>query len=106
MPGDTTRRGYGYPHQREREQWAPKVRTGTINCRRCHTPIRPDQPWDLGHDDRDRTLPRHPEHRGRECPAGGNRATAGRRQRQEPAPAIAAFFNPQPRHDATDTGFF
>ena len=43
---------YGYQHQRERTAWAPIVATGTIRCtgpQGCDQPIRPGQPWDLGH---------------------------------------------------------
>ena len=83
-PGTTTQRGYGSQHQRERREWEPHVATGSVNCRRCNTPIQPGQPWDLGHQT-DRTAPRHPEHRGRDCPAGGNRATA-RTHKRPPRP--------------------
>ena len=54
----TVARGYGPPHR-----WEPRVKTGTVPCRRCGELIRPDEPWDLGHDDLDRSLPRAPEHR-------------------------------------------
>ena len=59
----TVARGYGQSHRADRKRWEPKVKTGTVPCRRCHEPIRPDEPWDLGHDDFDRSLPRAPEHR-------------------------------------------
>ena len=74
-PGATTARGYGTPHQRLRKVWAPKVERGEVACWRCGRTIHPGQPWDLGHDDHDRSITRGPEHR-RE-----NRATAGRRKR-------------------------
>lgn len=76
--GSTTQRGYGASHQAQRARWTPKVEAGQVNCRRCGLRIHPGQPWDLGHDDHDRSKYRGPEHRGRECPAGGNRATKGR----------------------------
>ncbi|SDD59270.1 hypothetical protein SAMN04488581_2616 [Mycolicibacterium neoaurum] len=84
-PGTTTQRGYGSTHQRQRRQWAPKVATGTITCPRCNTPITPNQTWDLGHQT-DRNAPTHPEHSGRECPAGGNRATNRRQWARKPQP--------------------
>lgn len=78
--GNTSRRGYGHPHQQERAKWVPIVKAGKAICWRCGLPIAPNAKWDLGHDDLDRTKYRGPEHIGRECPAGGNRATAGRRK--------------------------
>lgn len=50
----TTERGYGAAHQKERQRWARLVETGKANCTRCLNPIKPDQPWDLDHND-DRT---------------------------------------------------
>lgn len=82
--GNTTQRGYGAPHQRIRKHYEALVRSGKAICWRCDLPIAPDAKWDLGHDDNDRTQYRGPEHVGRECPAGGNRATAGRRQPARP----------------------
>lgn len=73
-PGTTTARGYGTRHRGLRAWWAPRVARGTVNCRRCGHPIRTGQPWDLGHDDHDRTTYRGPEH------ANCNRS-AGARQR-------------------------
>jgi hypothetical protein len=34
-----------------------------VLCRRCDKPIEPGTPWDLGHDDQDRTRPAMPERR-------------------------------------------
>ena len=70
--GTRQERGYDAAHDAERERWSPIVATGHVRCWRCREPISPDTPWDLGHDDHDRTRHRGPEHRG--C----NRATAGR----------------------------
>ena len=56
-------RGYGSRHKRLRKSWAPKVRAGKVNCARCGLLIGPGQPWDLGHDDDDRSLYSGPEHR-------------------------------------------
>jgi hypothetical protein len=77
--GNTTARGYGHNHQQLRKWWRPRVDAGLVDCWRCGQPIQPGQPWDLGHDDHDRTQYHGPEHRGRQCPAGANRATYGRK---------------------------
>lgn len=69
----TTARGYGAKHQRLRRKWKPKVERGEVACWRCGKLIIPGQPWDLGHDDRDRTVTNGPEH------ATCNRATASHR---------------------------
>lgn len=66
------RRGYDTAHRNQRATWAPRVATGTVPCWRCGHLIKPDEPWDLGHDDHDRTITRGPEHR--RC----NRSAAGR----------------------------
>jgi len=70
--GTRHERGYDAQHDAERARWAPLVATGNVKCWRCRLHIAPDAPWDLGHDDRDRTVYRGPEHEA--C----NRATAGR----------------------------
>ncbi len=72
--GPRQARGYDRNHDRLRAQWAPKVATGTVKCWRCGEHITPTEPWDLGHDDTDRTKYRGPEHANR-C----NRASAGRK---------------------------
>lgn len=90
--GGTGARGYGWKHQALRAEIKPIVDAGRAKCWRCTKPIRPGQKWDLGHDDHDRTKYRGPEHAlAKDCEAGGNRATAGRRQ---PPPAALNFFNP------------
>jgi hypothetical protein len=63
MPSHGTRqaRGYGRAHDAERKRWAPKVDAGLVDCARCHQPIEPGRPWDLGHTD-DRTTWTGPEH--------------------------------------------
>ena len=63
---------YGYWHRQRRRSWAAKVEKGEVVCARCGRLIQVGQPWDLGHDDFDRTRYAGPEHR--RC----NRATKGR----------------------------
>lgn len=65
-------RGYDAAHDSHRAQVAILVRRGTAICWRCGQLIDPDEPWDLGHDDHDRTKYRGPEH------IGCNRSTSGR----------------------------
>lgn len=75
MPAPHTRktaeRGYDGRHQRERERWRPKVEAGLIDCARCNEWIRPGTPWDLGHDDHDRSRYTGPEHMSCNRKAGG-----------------------------------
>ncbi|MGZ6788527.1 MAG: hypothetical protein ACXVGQ_01110 [Mycobacteriaceae bacterium] len=56
-------RGYGHSHRKRRALWAPDVERGIVQCWRCGQLILPAEPWDLGHDDQDRTKYRGPEHR-------------------------------------------
>ena len=60
-PG-TSARGDGHQHQKRRERIARVVAAGGVRCWRCGRPIHPREPWDLGHDDRDRSRYRGPEH--------------------------------------------
>lgn len=66
-------RDYGMAHKRLRREWAPRVRAGVVVCWRCGELIASGEPWDLGHDDENRSEYRGPEHR--RC----NRATGPRR---------------------------
>jgi hypothetical protein len=59
----TTARGYGWSHQLRRKRLEPFVAAGHATCWRCGHQILPAEPWDLGHDDEDRTRYRGPEHR-------------------------------------------
>jgi hypothetical protein len=77
--GRTNARGYGAGHQALRRSWAPVVERGGVVCWRCNVAIAPGTPWDLGHDDNDRTRYRGPEHRA--C----NRATQTAARRADPA---------------------
>jgi len=70
----TTQRGYGADHQRLRARLTPDVDAGLVDCWRCGQPIEPGTPWDLGHDDHDRTQYRGPEHALRTGHCPGNRA--------------------------------
>lgn len=58
----TTARGYGNEHQKLRRTIAREVKAGNAYCWRCTKPIAPNEPWDLGHDDDDRTKYNGPEH--------------------------------------------
>lgn len=62
-------RGYDSHHQKLRKREEPRVAAGGVICWRCDFAIVPGTPWDLGHDDNDRSIYRGPEH------AACNRAT-------------------------------
>lgn len=55
-------RGYDARHRKLRKEWAPKVAAGGVDCARCGELIPPGTPWDLGHDDEDRSRHTGPEH--------------------------------------------
>jgi hypothetical protein len=60
--------------------WAPRVRSGKVNCARCGTPIYPGEDWDLGHEDGTGRVVAgtHPEHA--RCNRATNRGSSGRRK--------------------------
>ena len=76
--GTRQERGYDARHDAERKRWVPRVATGNVKCWRCGDYIPADAPFDLGHDDHDRS-----RYRGPEC-VSCNRATSGRRPRISP----------------------
>lgn len=97
----TKQRGYGGRWVKLRASWQRRIDSGElVRCRRgpsCTFAEMLDdgaivggvvsgREWDLGHDDRDRNLPPHPEHRS--C----NRATRGRggsrKRPDEPHPGM------------------
>lgn len=88
-PRKTAARGYGRRHQDLRERFQPLVLAGNVRCSRCGDPIRPGEPWDLGHVDGDRNRYSGPEHRS--C----NRSTSSRRW--DPLPPA-----PEPERDGLD----
>ena len=67
---------YGVVHKAKRRYLAPRVEAGLVDCWRCGKPIRPGEPWDLGHVDDDPLRWAGPEHR--RC----NRATASSGKRR------------------------
>ena len=58
--GTSTERGYGQDHRDLRAAWQPLVEAGDVICWRCGDPIQPGEPWDMGHDDHDRSAYRGP----------------------------------------------
>jgi len=63
-------------------RWSRDVEVGRVSCARCRRPIVPGTPWDLDHDDHDRTLYLGASHR--RC----NRRTAAHRAVGRPPPSV------------------
>ncbi len=61
----TSKRGYGWKHQKLRNRWARDDARGEVDCARCGEPIWPEEPWDLGHVDGDKTVTQAPNTRRR-----------------------------------------
>jgi hypothetical protein len=81
-PG-TVARGYGPVHKRLRAAWAALVEAGQVWCARCGKWIEPGTPWDLGHDDNDRSLYTGPEHRACNTAAAARKTHAIRRRKAQ-----------------------
>lgn len=84
--GSTGARGYGSAHQKLRKVWKARVDAGGVRCARCGGMLVPGEPWDLGHDDFDRSRYTGPEH------ARCNRATSGRRKKLKVRAPRAAWW--------------
>jgi hypothetical protein len=82
--GTTTERGYGSDHQKARARAKRLVDSGDAYCWRCGEWLDPEQPWDYGHDDQDRSRYRGPEH------VSCNRATAARDRHTPPAVVVSS----------------
>jgi hypothetical protein len=87
-PASTTARGYGWQHQKIRQQWAPLVAAGQVNCARCGRPIPPGTAWDLGHDDHDRSRYTGPEHMTCNRTAGARKGARITNARRRFTPAV------------------
>lgn len=79
--GTPEERGYGPAHRALRKKWLPLVAQGHVACWRCGEPISPGDPWDLGHDDRNRSVYRGPEHERCNRAASARRANRNRKVR-------------------------
>ena len=61
--GTRRERGYDAAHDREAKRWRAKITAGErVTCWRCGEPITDPSDCHLGHDDRDRSITRGPEH--------------------------------------------
>ena len=62
QPGTAHARGYDARYRAARVRAARLVEAGQATCWRCGKPIKAGEPFDLGHDDDDRSIIRGPEH--------------------------------------------
>lgn len=60
--GYSTARGYDRTYRAARARAARLVEAGQATCWRCGQAIKAGEPFDLGHDDEDRSIIRGPEH--------------------------------------------
>lgn len=74
--GSREARGYDHAHRELRKAFIPEHTAGALICWRCREIIPSNEPFDLGHDDVDRTMYRGAEHR--RC----NRSAAGKQAHQ------------------------
>lgn len=79
--GTRAERNYGPEHRALRRMWQRRIDDGSVACTRCGKPISPEQAWDLGHDDHDRSKWTGPEHAYCNRSAGGRAARHSRRGR-------------------------
>jgi hypothetical protein len=83
MKKSPAERGYGQKHRVLRARWSRLVASGNCFCARCGQVILAGEPWDLGHDDLDRSEYTGPEHASCNRRAGGrNGGLARARQRR------------------------
>ncbi|MGL5851640.1 MAG: hypothetical protein ACRCZD_12750 [Phycicoccus sp.] len=79
-----------------RRMWATAVDLGLVSCARCHEPINPGQPWDMGHvvDVINGGDPLHmlPEHASCNRSAGGR---VGNRRRARPRRQVGEYLTQQ-----------
>jgi hypothetical protein len=87
--GTSTQLGYGTKHHHLRSYFKPLVEAGQAVCWRCGKPIGKGEPWDLGHNDDDRTRYNGPEHR--TCNRGAANKRPARNRRRNQAPALRIF---------------
>jgi hypothetical protein len=95
-------RGYDAEYDAVRRDWERRIAAGElVLCWRCleehgtETVLTTATPWDLGHDDHDRTIIRGPECRGPNRATSSRRPTGRRQPEQHPAErALAALQRP------------
>jgi hypothetical protein len=100
MAGRTTRRGYGWDHQRLRAAWQRLVEVGAVTCSHCGERIRPGQRWHLAHAEiagaHRAGLYAGPQHE--RCNVA---AAQGKRYRPRPRPPALAIFDGPPKRNGS-----